>query len=238
MTVVEIPAGRWKSTLHIERNVHWTQMLPVRQPASSPWSPSHGKYNVRHSTAIIANIGYTFGDRSHLVSPALSMEGTVAEERRSGILRAISHRLAARCQQSVHWPLCSFGPMQGLRACSWRYFRVRSTSFWSGLSHLSLLYVWYSTTIGRWTAIAQVTSMRGTCDWTFWKVCERTGILRHFQNWGCLYKAWSCSRSRDERAEIREREHRRASEEETCAVYEPVSSTETVPSPFWIILNL
>ena len=36
-----------------------------------------------------------------------------------------------------------------------------SISFWSGLSHLSLLYVWYSTTIGRWTA--QLTSMRGTC---------------------------------------------------------------------------
>ena len=36
------------------------------------------------------------------------------------------------------------------------------------------------------------------------------------------------------KAEIREREHRRASEEETCAVYEPVSSTVTVsvPSPF------
>ena len=34
---------------------------------------------------------------------------------------------------------------------------------------LSLLYVWYSTTIaciGRWTAIAQMTSMRGTCGWT------------------------------------------------------------------------
>ena len=57
-------------------------------------------------------------------------------------------------------------------------------------------------------------------------------ILRHFQSWGCVYKAWSCSQSRDEPAEIREREHRRASEEETCAVYEPVPSTETVPSPF------
>ena len=45
----------------------------------------------------------------------------------------------------------------------WRYSPVGSISFWSGLSHLSLLYVWYSTTIGRWTAIAQVTSMRRTC---------------------------------------------------------------------------
>ena len=33
----------------------------------------------------------------------------------------------------------------------------------SGVKKKSLLYVWYSTTIGRWTAIAQVTSMRGTC---------------------------------------------------------------------------
>ena len=57
-------------------------------------------------------------------------------------------------------------------------------------------------------------------------------ILRHFQSWGCLYKAWDCSQSREEPAEIREREHWRAPEEETCAVYEPVSSTVTVPSPF------
>ena len=35
-------------------------------------------------------------------------------------------------------------------------------------------------------------------------------ILRHFQTWSCLYKAWSCSQSREEPAEIREREHRRA----------------------------
>ena len=46
----------------------------------------------------------------------------------------------------------------------WHYSQVGSISFWSGLSHLSLLYVWYSTTIGRWTA--QVTSMRGTCGTT------------------------------------------------------------------------
>ena len=35
---------------------------------------------------------------------------------------------------------------------TWHYSQVRSVSFWSGLSHLSLLYVWYSTTIGRWTS--------------------------------------------------------------------------------------
>ena len=46
---------------------------------------------------------------------------------------------------------------------TWHYSQVGSISFWSGLSHLCLLYVWYSTTIGRWTA--QVTNMRGTCGW-------------------------------------------------------------------------
>ena len=55
--------------------------------------------------------------------------------------------------------------------------------------------------------------------------------LRPFQTWSCLYKAWSYSRSREEPEEIRVREHRRVSEEETCAVYEPVPSTVTVPSP-------
>ena len=28
-------------------------------------------------------------------------------------------------------------------------------------------------------------------------------ILRHSQTWSCLYKAWSCSQSREEPAEIR-----------------------------------
>ena len=58
-------------------------------------------------------------------------------------------------------------------------------------------------------------------------------ILRPFQTWSCLYKAWSCRRSRrreEEPEEIRVREHRSVSEEETCAVYEPVPSTVTVPS--------
>ena len=65
----------------------------------------------------------------------------------------------------------------------------------------------------------QIQQLVGRSD--FKCVIERSGrcvkeleILRHFQSWGCLYKAWSCSRSGEEPAEIREREHRRASESE------------------------
>ena len=39
-------------------------------------------------------------------------------------------------------------------------------------------------------------------------------ILRHFQSWGSLYKARSCSRSREELTEVGESEHWRASESE------------------------
>ena len=66
-------------------------------------------------------------------------------------------------------------------------------------------------------------------------------ILRHFQTWSCLYKARSRSRSRgEEKNEKRfEPENIRDSrEEETCAVYEPVPSTVTVPSPSLNILKL
>ena len=41
-----------------------------------------------------------------------------------------------------------------------------------------------------------------------------------------------------EREEIRVGEHQRVSEEETCAVYEPVPPTVTVPSPSLNILRL
>ena len=37
----------------------------------------------------------------------------------------------------------------------------------------------------------------------------------------------------EEPEEIRVTEHQRESKEETCAVYEPVPSTVTVPSPSW-----
>ena len=63
-------------------------------------------------------------------------------------------------------------------------------------------------------------------------------ILRPFQTWSCLYKAWSCRRGGEEPEEIRVREHQRVSEEETCAVYEPVPSTVTVLSPSLNILKL
>ena len=64
-------------------------------------------------------------------------------------------------------------------------------------------------------------------------------ILRPFQTWSCLYKAWSQpKRRREEPEEIRVREHQRVSEEEMCAVYEPVPSTVTMPSPSLNILKL
>ena len=43
-------------------------------------------------------------------------------------------------------------------------------------------------------------------------------ILRHFQTWGCLYKAWGCSRSRKESAEIREREPESVRRRNVCCL--------------------
>ena len=64
-------------------------------------------------------------------------------------------------------------------------------------------------------------------------------ILRHFQTWSSLYKAWIELPLIKENEKRFERENTRESrEEETCAVYEPVPSTVTVPSPSLNILRL
>ena len=43
-------------------------------------------------------------------------------------------------------------------------------------------------------------------------------ILRHFQTWSCLYKAWSYSRSREEPEEIRARQHRSVGRRDVCCL--------------------
>ena len=69
-------------------------------------------------------------------------------------------------------------------------------------------------------------------------MCERTRNPETLPDLEQLYIRHGVAADQEEPEEISVREHRRVSEEETCAVYEPVPSTVTVPSPSLNILKL